>query len=106
MASRNQKKKKRFEQLLGTNAQFVSSSQAVLGDYQDQGYGIITLSDENGRLMANIGKARFPVVENGQGQSFIEVKIADALIPIAISAHEISVLTEPELQEPTVFAKV
>ncbi|MCX8720827.1 MULTISPECIES: hypothetical protein [Lactobacillus] len=37
---------------------------------------------------------------------FEQLLVTNALIPIAISVHEIRILTEPELKEPTFFAKV
>lgn len=106
MKNRNQKKRVRVKQLLGNDFHFASSSQEILGDYQNNGYGIITLSDKDSILMANIGKLRFPVVEKQKGQNFIDVKIADTLIPISFLANEIRVQTEPKLNEPTVFAKI
>ncbi|MDF7639870.1 serine hydrolase [Lactobacillus sp. ESL0791] len=100
-------KEAKLAALKGKNAQPVAASKELLGDYENPGYGLVTLSEEDGQLMVTLGKWRFPVVVNADGQKFIEERLYEhELLPITIGEKQVAILTEPALKKPTVFTKV
>ncbi|WEV70912.1 serine hydrolase [Lactobacillus sp. ESL0785] len=100
-------KEAKIKQLKGDNYISVPAKAELLGDYQNKGYGLVTLSAKDDQLVVTIGKWRYPVIKNNNGLMFIEERLYEhELLPITISKNKVEILTEPALGKKTVFNKV
>ncbi|WEV50394.1 serine hydrolase [Lactobacillus sp. ESL0731] len=100
-------KEKKLSDLKGTTWDHVKADTAQLGDYQNPGYGLVTLSADDDNLMVTLGKWRYPVMINNQGNMFIEERLYEhELLPITLGDNALTILTEPALKQPTEFEKV
>ena len=101
------KREQKISSLMGDAPQKVKANKDQLGDYHNPGYGLITLSENDGNLMVTIGKKEYPVIINEDGKMFVEVRLYQhQLLPIAFQQDQILLLTEPALNKPTEFNKV
>ncbi|RMC24234.1 MULTISPECIES: serine hydrolase [unclassified Lactobacillus] len=99
-------KEQHLAQLKGMNPQFVQTNSALLGDYENPGYGLISLGDHDGHLNVTIGKWDYPVIINEQNEMFVEERLYQhELLPISLENDQIALLTEPALKRPTIFKK-
>lgn len=105
MKQRSQTKRAKFDKHRGANPQSVPADADLLGDYQNDGYGIVTISSENEQLMATIGKWKFPIIQNERGEKFVELAVDDELLAIDFTDHGLEMMTEPALKHPTAFVK-
>lgn len=107
MNSKIKNRNRQLEKTKGLDAKPVRALAEWLGDYQNPGYGLITLLASTDNLMVTIGKWNYPVIQNAQGQMFVEARLyAHELLPIEITANKVNLLTEPALNKPTEFTLV
>lgn len=107
MADKNRAREDNIAKLKGPSPKAVKATVELLGDYQNPGYGLVTLCDENGELKATIGKWNYPVIENADGKMFIEERLYQhGLIPITLGKDKIALQSDPALKESTEFTKV
>ena len=93
--------------LKGNSPQNVVAKDNLLGDYQNPGYGLITLNEKDGNLTVTIGKWDYPVIVNEKGKMFVEERLYQhELLPIEIQQNQVLLWTERALKEPTTFTKL
>ena len=93
--------------LKGNSPQNVVAKDNLLGDYQNPGYGLITLNEKDGNLTVTIGKWDYPVIVNEKGKMFVEERLYQhELLPIEIQQNQVLLWTEHALKEPTTFTKL
>lgn len=106
MTTRIAAKEQRIAQLKGNNSRFVNTDYALLGDYENPGYGLLSLNDHDGCLNITIGKWDYPIIINEHNEMFVEERLYQhELLPINLDSDQISLLTEPALKRPTIFKK-
>ena len=94
-------------ELKGNSPQNVVAKDDLLGDYQNPGYGLITLNEKDGNLTVTIGKWDYPVIVNEKGRMFVEERLYQhELLPIEIQQNQVLLWTERALKEPTTFTKL
>ena len=94
-------------ELKGNSPQNVVAKDNLLGDYQNPGYGLITLNEKDGNLTVTIGKWDYPVIVNEKGKMFVEERLYQhELLPIEIQQNQVLLWTERALKEPTTFTKL
>lgn len=94
-------------ELKGNSPQNVVAKDDLLGDYQNPGYGLITLNEKDGNLTVTIGKWDYPVIVNEKGRMFVEERLYQhELLPIEIQQNQVLLWTERALEEPTIFKKL
>ena len=94
-------------ELKGNSPQNVVAKDNLLGDYQNPGYGLITLNEKDGNLTVTIGKWDYPVIVNKKGKMFVEERLYQhELLPIEIQQNQVLLWTERALKEPTTFTKL
>ena len=94
-------------ELKGNSPQNVVAKDDLLGDYQNPGYGLITLNEKDGNLTVTIGKWDYPVIVNEKGRMFVEERLYQhELLPIEIHQNQVLLWTERALEEPTIFKKL
>lgn len=92
--------------LKGNASHRFNTIQAYCGDYYHPGYGLLTVSDDNGYLVVKIGKWNYPVIVNDHAEMFVEERLYQhGLLPIQFKANKILLMTEPALNKPTIFKK-
>lgn len=97
----------KLNETIGSDSQPVKAQSQLLGNYQNPGYGLITLLEKDNNLMVTIGKWNYPVIKNAQGKMFVEERLyAHELLPIEIKNDTVLLLTEPALNKPTEFKKI
>ena len=94
-------------ELKGNSPQNVVAKDNLLGDYQNPGYGLITLNEKDGNLTVTIGKWDYPVIVNKKGKMFVEERLYQhELLPIEIQQNQVLLWTDRALKEPTTFTKL
>lgn len=91
----------------GKIPQNVKAEGNPLGDYENPGYGLITLKEKNGDLLVTIGKWDYPIFVNEKGKMFVEERLYQhELLPIELQEKQVLLWTDRTLNKPTVFKKV
>ena len=94
-------------ELKGNSPQNVVAKDNLLGDYQNPGYGLITLNEKDSNLTVTIGKWDYPVIVNEKGKMYVEERLYQhELLPIEIQQNQVLLWTERALKEPTTFTKL
>ena len=93
--------------LKGKSPENFAAKDNLLGDYENPGYGLITLNEKDGNLTVTIGKWDYPVIVNEKGKMYVEERLYQhELLPIEIDQNQVLLWTERALKEPTTFTKL
>ena len=93
--------------LKGKSPKNFAAKDNLLGDYENPGYGLITLNEKDGNLTVTIGKWDYPVIVNEKGKMYVEERLYQhELLPIEIHQNQVLLWTERALKEPTTFTKL
>ena len=93
--------------LKGKSPENFAAKDNLLGDYENPGYGLITLNEKDGNLTVTIGKWDYPVIVNEKGKMYVEERLYQhELLPIEIYQNQVLLWTERALKEPTTFTKL
>ena len=93
--------------LKGKSPENFAAKDNLLGDYENPGYGLITLNEKGGNLTVTIGKWDYPVIVNEKGKMYVEERLYQhELLPIEIHQNQVLLWTERALKEPTIFTKL
>ena len=100
-------REERIKEQIGEIPQSVEAKDNLLGDYENPGYGLITLKEKNGDLLVTIGKWDYPVFVNEEGKMFVEERLYQhELLPIELQEKQVLLWTDRALNKPTVFKKI
>ncbi|UQS83248.1 serine hydrolase domain-containing protein [Bombilactobacillus thymidiniphilus] len=78
----------------------------LLGDYQNAGYGLVTITKQDDCLQIVLGPVMAQILQDAQRQMFVQLPESSELLPLTINSSVLQLHTEPAIKQPTIFQKV